>query len=140
TRSADAGGTWGAIGYVATRPGGLEPSESDLQLVADPQDNVTAIWTGWAAPNDIVRSARRSAAGTWGAPITLSTGYSFIPAMAVDPQGTVTTVWSGLEGTNQAVRSRVFDPVAPEIHDLEVPATGVVGRPVPMSVDPFDVW
>jgi hypothetical protein len=139
-RSGTAGGSWGTIVYVATRPGGLEPSESGIQLLADPQGNVTAIWEGWSAPNDIVRSARRTAGGTWSSPVTLSTGYSFFPSMAVDPQGTITAVWSGLDGTNQAVRSRVFDPVAPEINDLEVPATGVVGQAVSMSVDPFDVW
>lgn len=139
-RSGTAGGTWGATVYVATRPGGLEPSEGSIQLLADQQGNVTAIWDGWSAPNDIVRSARRTAGGTWSSPVTLSTGESLFPAMAIDPQGTVTAVWSGRQGTTQAVRSRVFDPIPPELNDLEVPETGVVGQPVAMSVDPFDTW
>ncbi len=139
-RSGTAGGSWGATVYVATRPGGLEPSEGSIQLLADPQGNVTALWEGWSAPNDIVRSARRTAGGTWSSPVTLSTGESFFPAMAIDPQGTVTAVWSGRQGTTQAVRSRVFDPIPPELNDLAVPATGVVGQPVAMSVDPFDLW
>jgi hypothetical protein len=140
TRSDHADGSWGDTVFVATRPGGVEPSESDLQVAADPQGNVTVIWTGWAAPSFVVRAARRAADGTWSAPVDLSTGYSFLPRMAVDPRGDVTAVWSGLEGTTQAVRSRVFDSVAPEIRDLAVPATGVVGQPVAMSVDPFDLW
>jgi len=139
-RSGTAGGSWGGIVYVATRPGGLEPSESGIQLLADPQGNVTAIWEGWSAPNDIVRSARRTAGGTWSSPVTLSTGESLFPATAIDPQGTVTAVWSGRQGTTQAVRSRVFDRIPPELNDLEVPETGVVGQPVAMSVDPFDIW
>jgi PKD domain len=139
-RSATAGGSWGATVYVVTSPGGLEPSESGVQLLADPQGNVTIIWEGWSAPNDVVRSARRTAGGTWSSPVTLSTGESFIPAAAIDPQGAITAVWSGRQGTTQAVRSRVFDPIPPELNDLEVPATGVVGQPVAMSVDPFDLW
>ncbi len=139
-RSATAGGSWGATVYVATSPGGLEPSESGVQLLADPQGNMTVIWEGWSAPNDVVRSAHRTAGGTWSSPVTLSTGESFIPAAAIDPQGTVTAVWSGRQGTTQAVRSRVFDPIPPELNDFEVPATGVVGQPVAMSVDPFDLW
>jgi hypothetical protein len=140
TRSGTVGGSWGAIVYVATRPGGLEPSEGSIQLLADQQGNITAIWEGWSAPNDIVRSARLTAGGTWSSPVTLSTGESFFPAMAVDPLGTVTAVWSGRQGTTQAVRSRVFDQIPPELNDLAVPATAVVGQPVAMSVDPFDVW
>ena len=140
-RSGSSDGSWGPIVYMSTSSGGLlEPGESGVQLLADAQGNITAIWEGWTAPNYIVRTARRSAAGTWSSPITLSTGNTLFPRIAVDPQGTVTAVWSGLVGSNRAVRSRVFDPVVPEINDLEVPATGVVGQPVSMSADPFDVW
>ena len=139
-RSGTAGGTWGAITYVATRASAFDPSESSIQLLADPQGNVTAVWEGWSAPNNIVRSAYRTVGGPWSAPVTLSTGDSFIPAAAIDPQGAVTAVWSGRQGTTQAVRSRVFDPIPPELNDVAVPATGVVGQPVAMSVDPFDVW
>jgi hypothetical protein len=139
-RSSTAGGSWGSIVYVATRPSVFDPSEVNIQLLADPQGNVTAIWEGWSAPNYIVRSARRTAGGTWSTPVTLSIGESYFPRLAVDPQGTVTAVWSGRQGTTQAVRSRVFDPIPPELNDLVVPATGVAGQPVSMSVDPFDVW
>jgi hypothetical protein len=140
-RSGTAGGSWGAIDYVAIRGSAFDPSESGIQLLPDPQGNVTAIWQGWSAPNNIVRSARRTVGGAWSSPVTLSTGDSpFAPATAIDPQGTITAVWSGRQGTTQAVRSRVFDPIPPELNDLTVPATGVAGQPVAMSVDPFDVW
>lgn len=141
TRSGGSDGSWGAIGYVEASPGAvLEPGPSDVQLVADPQGDVAAVWEGWSAPNYIVRTARRSAAGTWSSPLTLSTGNTLFPRIAVDPQGTVTAVWSGLNGTNRAVRSRVFDPVPPEINGMTVPTTGVVGQTVSMSVDAVDVW
>lgn len=38
------------------------------------------------------------------------------------------------------MRSSVFDPVPPEMGEIDLPEAGVVGEPVEMSVDPFDVW
>ena len=110
-RSGSSDGSWDPIVYMSTSSGGLlEPGESGVQLLADAQGNITAIWEGWTAPNYIVRTARRSAAGTWSSPITLSTGNTLFPRIAVHPQGTVTAVWSGLVGKTGSC-SRVFDPV-----------------------------
>jgi PKD domain len=141
-RSRSAAGSWGAPFDLVTKSGLSEPGESDLQLAADPQGNVTAIWTAWSAPTYVVRSARLPFGGTWSTPVDVSSaaGYSLLPRLAVDPQGYATVLWSGSQGGAHAVRSRVFDPVAPELRDLVVPTTGTVGQPVAMSVDPFDVW
>jgi PKD domain len=142
TRSRTAGGSWGATTFLTTRPGGVEPNESEVQLAADAQGNVTAIWGAWSVPTEVVRAARLPAGGTWSAPVNLSStnAYSIWPSLAMDPQGYATVLWSGFQAGVHAVRSRVYDPVAPELRDLAVPATGVVGQPVAMSVDPFDVW
>ncbi len=142
TRSRTAAGTWGATTFLTTRPGGVEPNESDVQLAADPHGNVTAVWGAWSAPTEVIRAARLPAGGTWSAPINLSStnAYSLWPRLAVDPQGYATVLWSGVQAGVHAVRSRVFDPVAPELRDVAVPTTGVVGQPVEMSVNPFDVW
>lgn len=141
-RSRGADGSWGQTVNLVTRSGGLEPSEDNLQVEADPQGNVTALWQAWAAPNIVVRSARRPSGGSWSNPDDVSApgAYSIWPQMAIDPQGHATVVWSGFQANAHAVRSRVFDPVAPELLDLEVPESGVVGQPVEMSVDPFDLW
>jgi hypothetical protein len=141
-RSRTADGTWDSPVDLVTKSGSLEPSESDLQVAADSQGNVTAIWTAWASPTLVVRSARRAVGGGWSAPVDVSgpAAYSIWPQMAIDPQGYATVVWSGFQGTTQAVRSRVLDPVPPELRDVTVPVSGVVGQPVAMSVDPFDVW
>lgn len=142
TRSRTAGGSWGDTVFLTTRPGGIEPNESNVQLAADSQGNVTAIWGAWSVPTEVIRTARLPAGGEWSAPINLSStsAYSIWPRLAVDPQGYATVLWSGFQGGAQAVRSRVFDPVAPELRDVTVPATGVVGEAVEMSVDPFDLW
>lgn len=141
-RGRTADGTWGSPVDLVSKSGSLEPSESDLQVAADSQGDVTAIWTAWANPTLVVRSARRAVGGAWSAPVDVSgvAAYSVWPRMAIDPQGYVTVVWSGFQGTTQAVRSRVLDPVAPELRDLTVPSTGLVGQPLAMSVDPFDAW
>ena len=141
-RSRAADGSWGDTVSLSTKSGGLEPEESDLQVAADPQGNVTAIWAAWAVPRMVVRSASRAVGGAWSTPVDVSgaTAYSIWPRMAIDPQGHATVVWSGVQGGTHAVRSRVFDPVAPELRDVTVPTSGVVGQPVAMSVDPFDVW
>lgn len=142
-RSRTASGEWGDTVLVATRPGGqLEGSEGSLQLVVDPVGDVTAVWTGWSAQNEVVRSARLSHEGAWGAPVNVSPAASDSkwPRTAVDPQGYVTVVWSGYQAGRHAVRSSVFDPVPPVMGEIDLPATGVVGEPVAMSVEPFDVW
>jgi PKD domain len=142
TRSRTAEGSWGDTVFLTTRPGGVEPNESDVQLAADPDGNVTAIWGAWSVPTEVVRAARLPAGGAWSAPVNLSStsAYSLWPRLAMDPQGYATVLWSGFQAGVHAVRSRVFDPVAPELRDVTVPATGVVGQPVEMSVDPYDLW
>lgn len=142
TRSRAADGSWGSPVNLVVKNGLVEPGEGDLQVEADPQGSVTAIWTAWASPNMVVRSARRALGGAWSTPVDVSAAaaYSLFPQTAVDPQGYATVVWSGFQGSTQAVRSRVLDPVAPELRDLMVPVSGVVGQPVAMSVNPFDLW
>lgn len=142
TRSRTAGGSWGDTVFLTTRPGGVEPNESNVQLAADPQGNVTAVWGAWSVPTEVVRAARLPAGGTWSAPVNLSStsAYSLWPRLAMDPQGYATVLWSGFQAGVHAVRSRVFDPVAPELRDVAVPATGTIGIPVAMSVEPFDLW
>ena len=141
-RGRTADGSWDDPVNLVTKSGLSEPQESDLQLAADPQGDVTAIWTAWAGSTFVVRSARRAVGSAWSTPADVSAagGYSLWPRMAIDPQGYATVVWSGFQGKTQAVRSRVFDPVGPELRALTVPASGVVGQALGMSVDPFDLW
>lgn len=141
-RGRSAAGSWGEPHDLVTKSGLSEPGESDFGLATDSEGNVTAIWTAWSMPTYVVRSARLPFGGTWSTPKTISnaSAYSVWPQLAVGAEGYATVVWSGYQAGIHAVRSRVFDPVAPELRDLEVPATGTVGEPVAMAVDPFDVW
>jgi PKD domain-containing protein len=140
TSSRATGGTWSGPVDLTAPDGSVYPwAGPNIQLVVDPQGDVTATWRVAAGSSDIFRmqSAHRSIGGAWSAPVDLSAaGDLWTTETAVDAQGYVTTIWK----EQNRIRSRVFDPIAPLLGDLTVPVTGVVGQPVAMSVGPFDVW
>jgi len=110
-------------------------------VAVDPQGDATAIWARTNSSTVIAQASRHVAGSGWGAEVDLSVGRAInaLPAAGVDPQGYATLVWS-TSTSPLSGSSSVLDPVAPELRDLAVPARGVVGQPVAMSVDPFDVW
>lgn len=113
---------------------GAEP-----QVTTDPAGNVTALWQNFYEPYyNRVTVARREAGRGWSAPVEIGEANGVIEPLrvAADPQGYVTALWS--RGTR--IHSRVYDAVPPELHGATVPAGGIVGEPVAMSVMPFDVW
>jgi hypothetical protein len=150
--SSAAGGAWSTPVALSAADGGDVPTAAtNSRIVADQQGNLTAIWKAAVGPgegpgfpgspipvdNYRLQTAYRPAGAEWGAPVTLvGPGDFWTASLAVDPQGYVTALWS----ETSAVRSRVFDLVAPLLNDVQVPARGVVGQPVAMSVDPFDLW
>ncbi len=146
TRTAGDGGVWSTPVALSTPDGGsLQGKPTNPRIVADPQGSLTATWSAAVGPNPGIgvtenrrlQAVHRPAGGAWSSPVALSTPDDVWAAeIAVDPLGYVTTLWSG---TN-AMRSRVYDAIAPLLEDVEVPANGVVGEAVAMSVDPFDVW
>ena len=109
------------------------------QVTADPQGDVTAIWRNFYEPNrNRVTTARREPGGAWSAPVELGEANGVIEPLrvAADPQGYVTAAWT----LGHVLTSSVYDPVAPALNDVTVPARGVVGQAIALSVDPFDVW
>lgn len=146
TRAAGAGGAWSTPVELSTPDGGsLQGKPTNPRIVADLLGSLTATWSAAVGPNPGIgvtenrrlQAVHRPAGGAWGAPVALSASDDLWAAeIAADPLGYVTTLWSG---TN-AMRSRVFDSIAPLLQSVTVPATGVVGEPVAMSVDPSDVW
>jgi hypothetical protein len=109
-------------------------------VAVDQQGNVTAIWARQSSSDVIAEAKHRVVGGAWSTPsVNLSVGRTInaIPAAGVDPQGDVTMVWSS-SGSPWSGTSAIFDPIAPELKSTAVPATGVVGQAVAMSVDPSD--
>ncbi len=132
------GGTWSAAVDLSARDDanwiGAIP-----QVATDPQGDVTVIWKAFHSPSsNVAQAARREAGGSWSAPVDIGDTSGVIEPMrvAADPQGYVTAAWS----YGSQLHSAVFDPIAPLLSDVTVPARGVVGQAVAMSVDPFDVW
>ena len=140
------GGTWSSAIALASPDGGDNIGAAiNPRIVADPQGGLTATWSAAVGPspgigvteNRRLQAVHRPAGGAWGSPVALASPDDLWAAeIAADPQGYVTALWVG----TSTVRSRVFDPVSPLLQSVAVPAAGVVGEPVAMSVNPFDVW
>lgn len=129
------GATWSEPEVVAGPTSGSSFTATNPRLVSDPEGNLTATWVagGGTKPTAV----HRAAGEYWGEPEELSGADEIWSVeLAADPQGYVTAIWSG----QTAVHSRVFDPVAPELTEIEVPENGIVGETIEMSVSAFDVW
>jgi hypothetical protein len=146
------GGPWSAPVELAGPDGGDRRLASTFpRVVAGPQGAVTATWSAAAGPSPgpgtpgspipveerRLEAAHRPAGGAWGAPVELGRAGELSSAeIAAGPQGYVTALWVD----DPAVRSRVFDPVAPTVSGLSVPASAVAGEPVAFSLAASDLW
>jgi len=111
-------------------------------VAADPQGNVTAIWARYNSTDVIAQATRHVAASTsWSSNADLTVGrpITAIPAAGIDPQGHVSMIWSSTEDPWSGASS-IFDPIAPGLRTLSIPASATAGQPVAMSVNPFDAW
>lgn len=135
-RSKPNDGTWSAPEDLATSIAANALRHPEVAL--DAKGDATAIWGRFDPVNANAEVARRLN-GTWhDEQASLPVGaLTAVPTGAIDPKGHVTLVWTGpaaLPGS-----SSIFDPVTPELRNLAVPSTGVVGQPVHVSVEPFDL-
>jgi hypothetical protein len=139
-----AGGAWQPPSDVSS------PGETVLgspEVAVDAQGNATAVWRRTDNFFTFVRAARRPPAAAWQPAVDLSGPSGFgMPFCcsgqfaAVDGQGEVTVVWEQLRGVDKIIQAAGYDAAGPQMRGLSVPATGVVGQPVTMSVAPLDVW
>lgn len=136
------GGPWSASVELAASSGAGRVGTPWVGV--DPQGREIAIWARISGGDVTAQASHRVAEGGWSAAVDLSVSpIGALPAAGVDPSGHATLVWSpsGFSSTGPwSGFSSVFDDVAPELRGLRVPAEGIVGQPVGMSVDPFDVW
>lgn len=104
----------------------------------DSSGTATAIWGRTDGALRFAETARNAGNG-WELEqdLVMPDSLSEIPTGAMDAQGHVTLAW--FAGASSGA-SRVLDFVAPELRDIAVPDTGMLGQPVLMSVNPFDVW
>jgi hypothetical protein len=157
-----AGSSGDAVTQSAVRPIGgawqapLDISETGLQasnqlephVAVGPQGNAVVAFEGIDGGQQVIQAAVGSTGGgSWQAPVDLSTsgpGQSSTatdPQLAVDSQGNVVAVWEVQQDFgNTMVQAAGYDAAGPALNDLSIPPSGVVGRPVPFSASPLDVW
>jgi hypothetical protein len=136
-----ADGPWQAS--VELEPNGEAQSP---QVAFDGHGNALVVWPS----NNHIQAVTRSAEGVWQAPITLFAaegGYydpqvgAYDPQVGFDEQGDAVAVWVHDSGTSEVIESAGYvAAVGPHLDSLSIPATGVVGEPVTLSVSPLDVW
>jgi hypothetical protein len=100
-----------------------------------------AVWNRFSGTKSVVQGAARRA-GAWLAPVDLSAGDQNAqgPQIAFDSQGDAVAVWRRLDGANYVTQAAGYDAAGPLLQALSVPATGIAGQPLSLSVSPLDVW
>lgn len=145
-----AGGSWEAP--TALSEGGENANPSDV--VFDQVGNAALLWERSDGTNNVVQAAYRPEGGSWEAPVDLSnsgenaTDAEVVldaPGDASAADGDATAVWvsGGCEGKSTCtgtVQAVGYDSVRPPSEVIEVPATGMVGEPIEVSVPPEDIW
>ena len=93
-----------------TTPVDVSATEEDasLQIVAAPNNTLTAIWSRSDDANELIQTSTSSDAGaTWSTPSTLSaTGQDASqPQIVADSNNTLTAIWSRYDGANYIIQS-----------------------------------
>jgi PKD repeat protein len=142
----------GPVIQTAFKPGGgawQEPVDlstfgedaTNPDIACDSQGDAIAVWNVKSATGgpEIIQSAYKPAGSVWQAPTDLSgadnSGYE--PLVAFDGQGDAVAAWAGENGS---IQSAGYVAAGPQLNDVSIPTSGVVGQPVTFSVSPFDVW
>lgn len=115
----------------------------DPQVAIDPAGNATAVWSlsddSTSNSTRTVQAVRRTAAGSWTAPVDLSSGgSSWNPQVALDPSGNATTAWSRNDGAGWTVQARGLDAAGPVVTSLTGQVTAAGRRAY--AVEAYDAW
>jgi uncharacterized protein YlzI (FlbEa/FlbD family) len=103
--SSDAGATWSAVVDLSDDT----QSAFDPQIVAAPNNTLTAIWRRSNGTKYVVQTRTSSDAGaTWSAVVDLSdaTWSAFIPQIVAAPNNTLTAIWYRSNGTKYVIQTR----------------------------------
>ena len=83
-------------------------STSSPQIVAAPNNTLTAIWSRSDGANELIQTSTSSDAGaTWSTPSTLSAagGNAYSPQIVADSNNTLTAIWNRSDGTNFRIQT-----------------------------------
>ena len=130
--STDAGATWSsAVDLSATGEDAREP-----QIVAAPNNTLTAIWRRSNGSDDIVQTRTSTDAGaTWSSAVDLSAtgGSAREPQIVAAPNNTLTAIWRRSDGSFERIQSSNLGSSSSSSADAGVPGifltvAGPVGR------------
>lgn len=148
------GGEWGTPSELSADGGNAFPSD----VVFDTSGNAAVVWQRSDGASNIVQAAYRPADEEWEPAVDLSEegkqGMNAVvvldaPGDATAADGHATAVWVSEEelacpGKNacysDTVQAAGYDPDGPLEVELEVPATGTVGKPVAISTPTEEVF
>jgi len=134
---------------AATRPaggafGGADALSADGETASGPAVAVGGTATsivGWTQNLITPQAAVRPAGGAYAPAVSLPTGFTFTTTdVAADGAGNGLAAYTDGIGPGTQVVVTGYDAVAPVIDAVNVPAAGIAGTPVAMSVDAFDEW
>jgi hypothetical protein len=111
-----AGGSWTTPVDIGEVNLGASP---EPWIAVDWEGNATAVWK----QGEVIQTAFRTFAGSWGEPAPISPEESFVPQAAMDARGDVTAVWMHFDGAHHVVESAY----KPERGEWESPT--VVSQP-----------
>jgi PKD domain len=115
----------------------------DPEVAVNAAGAATVVWKRSDGLNYIAQAATRMGPpDSYSVPIDLSaTGQDVVsPEVSMDGEGDATAVWRRSNGTNDIAQAAGYDADPPELRNLSIPPSGMVGVPVSFSVSPFDIW
>ena len=102
--SSDAGATWSATVDLSDDT----QNAYNPQIVAAPNNTLTAIWDRREGTKDVIQTRTSSDAGaTWSATVDLSDGTqsATLPRIVAAPNNTLTAIWYRFNGTTDVIQS-----------------------------------
>lgn len=122
-------------------------SESDVDGVAphvaiNARGDEVAVWMRWNGSSEIAEASELVAGGTWQTPVELAPGLeeSENPRVEMTANGDAVAVWTGYNGSNNVIQAANLVAAGPQLSEVSIPASGLVGQTLSFSVDPLDPW
>jgi hypothetical protein len=112
------------------------------EIATNEAGDALVAWNGDNGGQEIIRAAVRQAGGGFSAPVAISQTSPdlFHPKPTMDAGGNATVVWTRDNGLHNIVQWTGYDAEPPELRNVSIPGSAMVGDTVQLSASSFDVW
>lgn len=132
-----AGGAFGA-------PQELTDPAEDATFVSVDMDAAGTVlaWSAADGGAQVLKASVRPAGGGFGPvrPVSAATDEFVHADLAMDSHGDVSAAWLQAAGDDRLATFAGYDAFVPQLRDVSIPASGLVGEELAFSANPFDVW